>query len=135
MKIANFWGQITSFFSVIWVKWEQSECSINLPYFSTFYSLFLPFFVLEIFKLKYDKFFVWHSASISKSKWFEQPCRYYRIAIDTLENYSNFKSNFSFNSGSILEIYDHFRTKGNASFNDLSQLINTLSNKKFFWVG
>ena len=49
-------------------------CSITLLYSSTFYSLFLPFFVLEIFKFKYDKVFVRYSASISKFKWFEQPC-------------------------------------------------------------
>ena len=30
-----------------------------------------------------------------------------------------------------LEIHDDFRTRGNASYNDLSQLINTLSNKDF----
>ena len=36
-----------------------------LRYSSTFYSLFLPFFVLEILKFKYDKVFVSHSASIS----------------------------------------------------------------------
>ena len=48
----------------------------------------------------------------------------------TLQNYSNFKSNFSFDNRS-LEIHDHFRTRGNASYNDLSQLINTLSNKDF----
>ena len=59
--------------SVIWVKWKQSGCSITLAYSSTFYSLFLPFFVLEIFKFKYDKFFVRHPASISKFEWFEQP--------------------------------------------------------------
>ena len=34
--------------------------------YSTFYSFFLPFFVVEIFKFKYGKFFVRHSASISK---------------------------------------------------------------------
>ena len=32
---------------------------------------------------------------------------------------------------SILEIYDYFKTKQNASFNYLSQLINTLSNQEF----
>ena len=48
-----------------------------------------------------------------------------------LENYSNFKSNFSFNNRSIIEIHDYFRTRGNASFNDLSQLINALSNQDF----
>ena len=61
------------FFSYhIWVKWKQPECFITPPYSSTFYSLFLPFFVLEIFKFMYDKFFGRHSASISKFKWFEQ---------------------------------------------------------------
>ena len=38
-------------------------------YSSTFYSLFLPFFVLEIFKFKYNKVFIRHSASISKFEW------------------------------------------------------------------
>ena len=47
------------------------------------------------------------------------------------ENYSNFKSNFSFNNGSILEIHDYFRTEGDASFNNLSQIINALSNQDF----
>ena len=46
----------------------------------------------------------------------------------TLKNYSNFKSKFSFNNESIFEIY-YFRTRGNARFNDMSQLINTLSNQ------
>ena len=40
-----------------------------------------------------------------------------------LENHSSFKSNFSFNNGSILEIHDDFRTRGNAIFNNLSQII------------
>ena len=62
------------FLLVIWVKRKQSVCSIILLYSSTFYSLFLPFFILEIFKFKYDRFFVRHSASISKFKWFEQLC-------------------------------------------------------------
>ena len=55
---------------VIWVKWKQLECSITLLYSSTFYSLFLPLFVLKIFK-------VWHifQISISKFDWFEQPGR------------------------------------------------------------
>ena len=48
-----------------------------------------------------------------------------------IENYSKFKSNFSFNNGSILEIHDHFRTKGKFSFNALPQLINTLSKQDF----
>ena len=51
--------------------------------------------------------------------------------IAILENYSNFKSKFSFNDGNILEIHYCFKTRGNASFNDLSQLINTLSNQDF----
>ena len=33
----------------------------------------VPFFVLEIFKFKYGKFFIKNAASISKFKWFEQP--------------------------------------------------------------
>ena len=45
--------------------------------------------------------------------------------------HGNFKSKFSFNNGSIFEIHDYFRTGGNGSFNDLSQLINTLSNQDF----
>ena len=46
------------------------------------------------------------------------------ITAHTLEDYSNLKSNFSFNNGSILEIHDYFRARENASFNDLSQLIH-----------
>ena len=53
------------------------------------------------------------------------------ITAFTLENYSNFKSNFSFNNGSFLEINDYFRTMRKSSFNDLLQLINTLSNQDF----
>ena len=49
----------------------------------------------------------------------------------TLKNCSNFQSNFSFNSGSILEIYDLFKTRGNTSFNNLPQMITTLSNQDF----
>ena len=58
-------------------------------------------------------------------------CQNLGITAYTLENYSNFKSNFSFNNGSIFEIHDYFRTRGNASFNNLSQIINTLSNQDF----
>ena len=58
------------FLLVIWVTWKQSVCSIILLYYNSFYSLFLPFFVLEIFKFEYDKFFVRCSASISKFKSF-----------------------------------------------------------------
>ena len=62
------------FLSVIWVKWKGSVGSITRHGSSAFYSLFLTFFVLEIFKFKYDKFFVRNSASISKFEWFEWPC-------------------------------------------------------------
>ena len=48
------------------------------------------------------------------------------ITAYTLENYSNFKSNFSFNNGSIYEKHDYFRK---SSFNDLLELINTLSDQ------
>ena len=44
----------------------KTVCSITLLYSSTFYSFFLPFFVLEIFKFKYDTFFIRNSAAISK---------------------------------------------------------------------
>ena len=47
------------------MKWKQSVC-FTILYSSTFYNLVLPFFVLKIFKLKYDTFFVRHSAFISK---------------------------------------------------------------------
>ena len=55
----------------------------------------------------------------------------------TLENYSNFKSNFSFNNGSILELHAYFRTRGNVCFNNfnLPQLIDTLSNQDFTGFG
>ena len=58
-------------------------------------------------------------------------CQNLGITAYTLENYSNYKSNISFNNGSILEIHDYFRTGGNASLNNLSQIINTLSNQDF----
>ena len=35
--------------------------------------MFLPSFVLKIFKFKYDMFFIRHSGSIFKFEWFEQP--------------------------------------------------------------
>ena len=37
-------------------------------------------------------------------------CQNLGITAYTLENYCNFKSNFSFNNGSILEIHEFFRT-------------------------
>ena len=58
-------------------------------------------------------------------------CSNLGITAYTLENYSNFKSKFLFNNGSIFEMDDYFRTRGNSRFNDLSQLINTLSNQDF----
>ena len=42
------------FLSVIWIKWKQLVCSTTLLYSSTCYSLLLLFFVLEVFKFKYD---------------------------------------------------------------------------------
>ena len=65
----------------LWILWQGMQLShafvFHMPkpallYTSTFDSLFLPFFVLVIFKFKYGKFFVRHSATISKFKWFEQ---------------------------------------------------------------
>ena len=56
---------------MIWVKWKQSVCSIILLYSITFYSLFVPLFVQEIFIFKYKRFFVRDSASIYKLEWFE----------------------------------------------------------------
>ena len=83
---ANFLKANCEFLSVIWVKWKQSVCCIILLYSSTFYSLFLPFFMLEIFKLKYDKFFVRHSAFIFKFEWFEQPSCYTSNTVMTSPN-------------------------------------------------
>ena len=64
-------------------------------------------------------------------------CQTLGITAYTLENYSNFKSISSFNNWSIFEIHDYFRTRENARFNDLSQLINTLSwsNQDFSCLG
>ena len=47
------------------------------------------------------------------------------------QNYSNFKSTFSFNNESIFEIHNYFRSSGNVSVHDLSELINILSNQHF----
>ena len=58
-------------------------------------------------------------------------CGRFLLKSDTLENYSNFKGNFLFNNGSILEIHDYFRTREISSFNDSSQLIYTLLNQDF----
>ena len=53
------------------------------------------------------------------------------ITVYTLENYSNFKSKFSFNNGKMFIVHDYFRTRINTNFNDLSQIINTPSNQDF----
>ena len=52
----------------------------------------------------------------------------------TLENYSNFKNKFLFNNGSILEINDYYnsnKSRGNVTFTELSDIINTLSSQDF----
>ena len=69
-KSRIFEGKLQVFIS--YLSKMRIVCSITLLYSSTFYSLFLPFFVLEIFKFKYDKVFVRHSAFIPKFEWFEQ---------------------------------------------------------------
>ena len=71
-KLPIFEGKLRVFIS--YLSEMKIVCSITLLYSSTFYSLFLPFFVLEIFKFKYDKVFVRNSASICKFEWFEQLC-------------------------------------------------------------
>ena len=53
-------------FFISYLSEMKTVSMLTLHYSSAFYSLFLPFFVLEIFKFKYDKFFVRNSASISK---------------------------------------------------------------------
>ena len=55
-------------------------------------------------------------------------CQNLGITAYTLENDSDFNSNFSFSNESILEILDDFRTRGNASFNNLSQIIKKIKN-------
>ena len=63
-----------------------------------------------------------------KGSW---PCGYFlptsRYHSIYFGNYSNFKSKFSFNNRNIFKIHDYFRNRTNARFNDLCQLINTLS--------
>ena len=93
VEIHQFLKENCEFLSVIWVKWKQSVCSITLLYSSTFNSLFLPFFVLEIFKFKYDKVFVRNSASISKFEWFEQPAATFLILISYMRNKENILAN------------------------------------------
>ena len=72
-KSSIFEGKLQVFISYRYLSEIKVVCSITRLYYSPFYSLFLPFFVLEIFKFKfkYDKVFVRYSASIS----FEKPWR------------------------------------------------------------
>ena len=70
-KSPIFEGKLQVFISYL-TKIKIVSVFITLLYSSTFYSFFLPFFVLEIFKFKYDMVFIRHSASISRFKWLEQ---------------------------------------------------------------
>ena len=70
-KSQLFEGRLQVFISYQ-VKWKQSVCSINFLYSSTLYSLFLLFFVLEIFKFKYIWQVICQTFSfLSKFKWFK----------------------------------------------------------------
>ena len=52
------------------------------------------------------------------------------ITAYTLENFSYFKNKFLFINGNILEINDYYnKSRRNASFTQLSEIINTLSNQ------
>ena len=66
-------------------------------------------------------------------------CQNLGITAYTLENYSNFKNKFLFNNGSILEINDYYnsnKSRGNVTFTELSEIINTLSSQDFAgWDG
>ena len=77
LKITNFWKKNCKILSVWWVvkmKIVTMLYNSSLFYSSTFYSLFIPFFVLKIFKFKYLwQGFCQTSASISRFKWFEKP--------------------------------------------------------------
>ena len=54
------------------------------------------------------------------------------ITAYTLENFSYFKNKFLFINGNILEINDYYnKSRRNASFTQLSEIINTLSNQDF----
>ena len=76
----KFWRKV--FISYI-SEWNENSMFYNsfllLVLFFPHYRLFISFFVLEIFKFKYGKFFVRPSASISKFKWFEQLCPFSEI--------------------------------------------------------
>ena len=93
------------FFSVIWMKWKQSASSITLPYSSTFYTLFLSFFVLEIFKFKDDKFFVRHSASIFEFKWSEQPS--HSQTLEAAHKYKNLHLKIRWSRENIFDFQFH----------------------------
>ena len=61
-------------------------------------------------------------------------CQNLGITAYTLENYSNFKIKFLFNNDNILEINDYYNSnkrRGNVSFTELSEIINTLSSQDF----
>ena len=60
-------------------------------------------------------------------------CQNLDITAYTLENYSNFKNKFLFNNGSILEINDYYNSnkRGNVTFTELPEIINTLSSQDF----
>ena len=60
-------------------------------------------------------------------------CQNLGIAAYALENHSNVKNKFLFNSGSTLELNDYYnkRSRGNVSFTELCEIINTLSNQDF----
>ena len=49
----------------------------------------------------------------------------------TLEFFFNFKNNVLLTNGSILEINDYYRTRGNVNFTELSEIKITLSNQNF----
>ena len=55
------------------------------------------------------------------------------ITAYALENCSNSKNKFLFNNGSILEINHYYsnKSRGNVSFTELSEIINTLSSQDF----
>ena len=73
LKLSIFEGKLQVFMSYL-SEMKTVSMFYNSWCSSTFYSLFLPFFVLLIFKFKYDKFFIRYSASISKFEWFQQHC-------------------------------------------------------------
>ena len=72
---------------------EMKIWSVTPLYSSPYYSFFLPFFVLEIFKIKDDKVFIRHSASISKLECFDQPwwntIRVQYITVSTVQEFFN----------------------------------------------